>query len=49
MPSSGKKKRGEESEEAKEREATGAECEETLKHFKWKVRQKSLSVHYRQD
>lgn len=28
------RKRGEESEEAKERETSGAECEETLKHFK---------------
>lgn len=43
------RKRDEESEEAKESELTGAECEETLKHFKWKVRQKSLSVNYRQD
>lgn len=36
-------------EERKEKETTGAVCEETLKHFKWKVRQESLSVHYRQD
>lgn len=35
--------------DAPERQLTAPESEETLKHFKWKLRQNGLSVHYLQD